>query len=119
MQTKFIESISKKIKKFKELSLDIEEKCLEVDIEKIDSDGISIESIIDVITEESIKENYIGVPTDLTSKPVKRGDVIYITAMIRKDGSSMTSPATQAVIKLRVVDIYNGLSYLNKVINNK
>jgi len=37
--------------------------------------------------------------------------------MIKKPGHSMTSPATQAVIKLRIVDIYQGLSYLNKVIN--
>jgi hypothetical protein len=38
--------------------------------------------------------------------------------MIKKAGHSMTSPATQAVLKLRIVDIYQGLSYLSKVINN-
>ena len=108
-----------KIKKFKELSEDIEKKNLEVDIETIKSGEIQIDSILDIFTEpeDSVHENYIGVPNDLTNKPIKRGDLIYITALIRKSGSSMTSPATQAVIKLRVVDIYNGLSYLNKVIN--
>jgi hypothetical protein len=37
--------------------------------------------------------------------------------MIRKSGTSMTSPAVQAVLRLRIIDIYRGLSYLNKVLN--
>ena len=45
------------------------------------------------------------------------GDTIYITALIKKKGISFTAPATQAVLKVRVVDIYHGLSYLNKVLN--
>lgn len=108
----------RKIKKFDQLSKDLEKETFEVDDEKIK--GFEIESIIDIFTEpeeKDISENVIGVPTSLTEKEVKRGDLIYITAMIRKPGQSFTSPATQAVLKLRVVDIYQGLSYLNKVIN--
>jgi len=89
-----------------------------LDIEKINKEGVEIESIIDIfLGDQEIKENYIGTPSNLTDKPIKRGDTIYITAMVRKSGHSMTSPAVQSVIKLRVIDIYHGLSYLNKVIN--
>ena len=107
-----------KIKKFDELSKDIEDKELEININDIKSGKFEIESIIDVFQDpKDIKENFVGLQSDLTKKEVKRGDTIYITAMIKKPGHSMSSPATQAVIKLRVIDIYNGLSYLNKVIN--
>lgn len=107
-----------KIKKFTELSKDIEQNMLEVDIESLKSGEFEIESIIDVFHDpKDIKENYLSIQSDLTKKDVKRGDLIYITAMIKKPGHSMTSPATQAVLKLRIVDIYQGLSYLNKVIN--
>lgn len=107
-----------KIKKFSQLSSDIENDNLEDNLDKVTK--FEIESIIDVFTEpedNDLKENVIGIPSSLTDKEVKRGDLIYITAMIRKPGQSFTSPATQAVLKLRVVDIYKGLSYLNKVIN--
>ena len=107
-----------KIKKFKDLSEDIEKKKLEIEFSKIESGEFEIESIIDVFHDpKDIKENFVGLQSDLTKKEVKRGDTIYITAMIKKPGHSMTSPATQAVIKVRFVDIYQGLSYLNKVIN--
>lgn len=96
------------------LSDDIERDNQEV--EKL-PDGYEIEEIIDVITPGSLKENWIGVP-DISQKELKRGELIYITALIRKKGTtSFTSPSTQAVLKVRIVDIYNGLSYLNKVIN--
>jgi hypothetical protein len=80
-------------------------------------DGYEIEEIIDVITPDTLEENWIGVP-DISQKELKRGELIYITALIRKKGTtSFTSPSTQAVLKVRIVDIYQGLSYLNKVIN--
>lgn len=96
------------------LSDDIEQNNQEV--QKL-PDGYEIEEIIDVITPNSLEENWIGVP-DISQKELKRGELIYITALIRKKGTtSFTSPSTQAVLKVRIVDIYNGLSYLNKVIN--
>jgi len=105
-------------KKFDELSKDIDDKDLEFDFKKIKLGEFEIESIIDIFHDpKDIKENFAGISSDLTKNEVKRGDTIYITAMIKKSGHSMTSPATQAVLKLRIIDIYNGLSYLNKVIN--
>jgi hypothetical protein len=107
-----------KVKKFDELSKDITDKELEIEFDEIKNSGFEIESIIDIFNDpKKIKEGYTGIPSDLTNKELNRGDIIYITAMVRKTGHSVSSPACQAVIKLRIVDIYRGLSYLNKVIN--
>lgn len=107
------------MKKFTNLSDDL--NLPQVDIEKIQSGEYEIESVIDVFLDpKDIKveeSGIVGITTDLTNKDVKRGDTIYITAMLRKTGStSFSNPSIQAVLKLRVVDIYHGLSYLNKII---
>lgn len=112
----------KKILNFNELSDDIENKKFNINIESDKSGSYEIESIIDIILDPNdiriTEGNIIGVPSDLTNKEVKRGDFVFITAMIRKSGSSsFSSPAVQGILKLRVVDIYNNLSYLNKVLN--
>jgi hypothetical protein len=106
-----------KIKKYDELSSDIKDKSLEIDIEKLPG-NYTIEEILDVFVEpESVKEGIMGIHADLTNNEIKRGQLIYISALLRKEGHSVNSPAVQSVIKLRVVDIYHGLQYLNKVIN--
>lgn len=112
------------MKKFSNLSDDINSKDLKIEIETIDG-KIEIESIIDIYTEDDLdnkknsgklEENLIALNTDLSNKEIKRGDVVYITAFIKKPGHSMTSPATQSVIKLRVIDIFQGLSQLNRLL---
>jgi hypothetical protein len=108
-----------KIKKYDELSSDIDRKDLEIDIEKLKGE-YQIEEILDIFTDPKdipVKEGVMGVKADLSNKEIKRGEIIYITALVRKAGHSVSSPAVQSVIKLRVVDIYHGLSMLNKVIN--
>ena len=107
-----------KIQKFSALANDID-NIPTVDIEKLKSGEYEIESIIDVFMEPPhVKESgIVGITTDLTNKDVKRGDYVYMTAMLRKNNkTSLSSPSIQAVLKLRVVDIYHGLSYLNKII---
>jgi len=106
------------MKKFSEVTNDLNKKELEIEVEKIDG-PIEIESIVDIFVESedgSTNENLIALNTDLSNKEVKRGDVVYITAFIKKPGHSMTSPASQSVLKLRVIDIYQGLSQLNRLI---
>lgn len=106
------------MKKFSEVSNDIDNKELEIEVEKLE-EPIEIESIIDIFVEpeeNSTNENLIALNTDLSNKEVKRGDIVYITAFIKKPGHSMTSPSTQSILKLRVVDIYQGLSQLNRLI---
>lgn len=116
--------MSEQIKKFGEYS------NLSNELDIVDTDGnklkgpFEIESIIDIfldpedIPTEVKESNAVGVNTDLSIKEFKRGDYVWITALLRKPGTtSFNSPAIQGVIKLRVVDIYYGLQYLNKVIN--
>jgi hypothetical protein len=116
--------MSEQIKKFGEYS------NLSNELDIVDTDGnklkgpFEIESIIDIfldpkdISTEIKEANAVGVNTDLSIKEFKRGDYVWITALLRKPGTtSFNSPAIQGVIKLRVVDIYYGLQYLNKVIN--
>ena len=110
------------IKKFSNLSNDI--KSVEIDIDKIKDGEYEIESIIDVITDPSKlnldEASVVGLNQDLSTKDVNRGDTIYITAFLRKkDSMSFNTPAVQGVLKLRVVDIFYGLQYLNKVVNNR
>ena len=108
-----------KIKKYDELSSDIENKDLELDIEKMKGNYEIIE-ILDIFVdpkEVPVKEGLLGINPDLSNREVKRGEIIYISALVKKQGHSLASPAVQSVIKLRVVDIYHGLQYLNKVIN--
>jgi hypothetical protein len=115
---------TRKIKKFQELSNDIKDpEILELEdgiVKSKSSDKFEIESIIDVFMDHKdlpfYEANQIGFSPDLSNREVKRGDTIYITALVKKKGNSFSSPATQAVIKVRVIDIYHGLAYLNKVI---
>lgn len=113
---------TQKIKKFQELSDDIEKEVLDLkdgEIKSKSNDKFEIESVIDVFTDPKdlplTESGLVAINADLSNKDIKRGDVVYITAMVRKEGQSFSSPSTQAVIKLRIVDIYHGLSYLNKI----
>lgn len=113
---------TQKIKKFQELSDDIEKEVLDLKDGEIKSklnQKFEIESVIDVFTDPKdlplTESGLVAMNADLSNKNIKRGDTVYITAMVKKEGQSFSSPSTQAVIKLRIVDIYHGLSYLNKI----
>ena len=49
------------------------------------------------------------------SQPMKRGNLIYVTM---NDKSVGNSPSSQYVLVCRIIDVYKGLAYLNKVIKN-
>jgi hypothetical protein len=67
-------------------------------------------------TEEEIKSNEaIVINAELGKDPVKRGDFIYITALINKRGSSYIHQSQMGVIKVRIVEIYNSLLVLNQI----
>lgn len=73
-----------------------------------------IESIVDISTnppKEELNEAII-INAELGSKPVKRGDFIYITALINKKGNYV-HPSQMGVIKVRITEIYNTLLILN------
>lgn len=108
------------------LSSDIENVDMEIEGEKVDNNDYEIEEILDVIIPSKEKEREYGnvdestvsVHSDMTVKEAKRGDIIWVTALLRRRGTtSLTSPAVQGVLKVRIVDIFYGLQYLNKVLN--
>ena len=74
--------------------------------------------ITGVITDEEeikkIEENFMPDTKVSVSGDVKRGQTIWLTALLKKAGTSYTNQ-TLGVIKVRVVDIYYGLSKLNNV----
>lgn len=111
---------SSKIKKFKELSDDIEKNIFDIEMDEIKSGKYEIESIIDVFCDpKDIKvdeSNVSMMGVDLSNKEVGRGDILYISCLMRKKGSSFSSPSSQHVLRVRVIDMFSGWSYLNKFI---
>lgn len=65
--------------------------------------------------EKSIKENFT-IDTSLNLKNVKRGEILWITALLQKDNKSQTlNSQTLGVVKVRVVDYFYGLNKLNQI----
>lgn len=114
----------KKFDEYKKLSDDIVvvSKNMDGDFEKI-TEPINILQITGMVTDEieiqKIEEGFT-LDTSLTIKDtVKRGDVIYLTALIQRTKGASISSQTLSVIKVRVLDYYNGLNKLNQVVPNK
>ena len=80
--------------------------------------------IFDIIVYEyySLKKLYNNIHVDenmtidksLNVGEVKRGQIIWLTALLKKPGTSYTNQ-TLGVLKLRVIDYYYGLNKLNQV----
>lgn len=126
--TKFNDFKDKKIKKFDKteefqpLSDDIIaiSKLDNGDYEKIKS-PVKIVQITGIVSdEEEIKklDEIAGGPvlnTDISLKQVKRGDIIWLTALLQKPSSStIYNSQTMGVIKARIIDFYYGLNKLNQ-----
>ena len=78
------------------------------------SDEFEIVSILDISKEEpkDLKEAVV-INAELGNKEVKRGDIMYITAMLKKKKGTWAGPNVMGIVKVRVVDIFNSLSLLN------
>lgn len=112
------------------LSDDIEvyKKGIEKDeIEKLDTKEWQVKKIIDIIKdpkeieelENQIQEAKGGtvLSTDISAKDVKRGDTLWLTAILAPKNKSVAyAPGTMGVLKVRVVDIFYGLSKLKNMI---
>jgi hypothetical protein len=86
----------------------------EVDGTKLEGEW-EISSIIDVSKMKPDINEAIIINAELGDKTVKRGDEIYITALIHRKGSTAYHQQQMGVIKVRVVDIYNNLFILNSL----
>lgn len=74
-----------------------------------------ITDIIDVSTKPPKTNEAIIINAELGDKKVKRGEFIYITAMINKTGASAYHNSQMGVLKVRVVEIYNSILVLNQL----
>lgn len=89
--------------------------------EKI-KEPVNILQITGVITdEEELKkiEESFTLDTSITVKDVKRGDVIWLTALLEKTSGSAINSQSLGVLKCRIMDYYIGLNKLNQVMKNK
>lgn len=113
----------------KKINLDdfeILKKAENDEVEKLDTDEWQITKIIDVIKDPKEVEEYenqlkeakggVKLNTDLDAKDVKRGDTLWLTAMLApRNKSNAYAPGQIGVIKVRVTDIFYGLSKLKQV----
>lgn len=114
----------KKDKTFDPLSSDIValKELEDGNIEKVKG-PIEIVQVTGVITDEDriakLEESITGGPqfnADLGSKEVKRGDIIWVTALAqRPQSASWNAQPSYHVIKCRVVDIFYGLNKLKTI----
>jgi hypothetical protein len=88
----------------------------ELDYEIIDEpvEIIQITGIADEEQIEKIKENFTPEIQMNFNKELKRGDIIWLTALLKKPGSSY-NPQTIGLVKVRIVDLYYGLNKLNYI----
>jgi len=118
--TKKDSSIDFKKDKFKTLSTDIEslddQLADQIKGTKLDGEweivsvmGVSSDPPADMGTNEAIVIN-----AELGNNKVKRGDFIYITALINKAGTQVHQNQ-YGVLKVRVTEIYNTLLVLNQL----
>jgi hypothetical protein len=102
--------------KFKTYNEYNSEKDSVEDYEKVQS--VEIIQITGVISEDEAKlidENLVVHAGDFSGKEIKRGDIIWLSCLMKKPGSSYAAQQT-GVISCRVTDIFLGLSKLNSLI---
>jgi hypothetical protein len=82
---------------------------------KLKDNEWEIVSLVDITTDEPKIKEAVVLNADLGNTEVSRGDILYITAMLKKKDSKYYSQNVMGVIKVRVVDIFNSLSILNNI----
>jgi hypothetical protein len=116
---KGIEQKFPKKNKIEPLSKDIKNIPV-VDIEKLNMKDWYIDQIIDVIPASSLEEtgiDFVSESNEIISAgalDVKTGDTLYITALL-KNVKDPNPNNCMGVLKVRVVDLYKGLSILNSL----
>jgi hypothetical protein len=92
--------------------------------DKID-EPVSVVKVTGILTDEkeidkleNQLESISGGPvfnTDLQLKQVKRGDTIWVTALLQRKGNTAWNAQTMGVLKCRIVDVYYGLNKLKSI----
>jgi len=87
---------------------------------------VNITQILGVVTdpeeikeiEKSVKEN-VTLDTSIIVKDIKRGQTLWLTAMLEKSNTSSWNAQNLGVIKVRVVDYFYGLNKLRTLNKEK
>ncbi len=101
------QALSNDINSFKDIDVSKLEKLKDGEFTIV---GIQDVSLDDPRITNPVLEEAMIVNADLGGKEVKRGDIIWITALIKKNNYNINS---MAVIKTRIIDLYQSLSVLN------
>jgi hypothetical protein len=83
---------------------------------------VEIVQVMGLITdEEEIKKidkkanENITLDTSMTITDIKRGDIIYLTALLKKKDSTAWNSQQIGIIKCRIVDYFYGLNKINTI----
>lgn len=79
---------------------------------------VNVLQITGMITDpEEIKkiDEAFTLDTSVVIKDIKRGDILYLTALLEKTTTTSRNPQNWGVVKVRVVDYYWGLNKLNQL----
>jgi hypothetical protein len=91
------------------------------DYEVID-EPVDILQVTGIITDpdeiSKIEENFT-MDTSVNIKDVKRGQILWLTAMLQRTSGTSINSQKLGVVKVRVVDYFYGLSKLNQINPNK
>lgn len=82
------------------------------EIIKLEDGEYEIVGINDITLDKPDVKEAVIINADLGGKEVKRGDILWVTAMVSKKNVNWNS---MAVLKVRVQDMYQGLSILNTI----
>ena len=64
--------------------------------------------------EKAVKEN-VTLDTSVVIKDIKRGDILWLTALLEKPKTASWNAQTLGVVKVRVVDYFMGLNKLRTI----
>jgi len=123
---KFDDFLDKKKKKFDKTNTfqPLSDDILAIDklddgtYQKID-EPVKILKITGIITDpEEIKkiDEAFTLDTSLVIKNPKRGDTLWLTALLERTSGSAINSQKLGVLKVRVIDYYIGLNKLNQVV---
>ena len=79
--------------------------------------GIDIIQITGIASQDEIKkiEENFTLDTSILIKNIKRGDIIWLTALLQRTSRSSINSQTMGVVKARIVDYFFGLNKLNQI----
>lgn len=87
--------------------------------ELVDTKDWYVDSVLDIITDPKdvdVYENLINASTDMNNKPIKQGDELYLSVLLKpRNNSTVLSGGEPGIVKVKVVKAWYGLSKLGEL----